>query len=369
MRKWIAMVALCALTTFGYAEAPVMKVLIAKDVTGAMVEVLGPYKVYDPADNSFMDIGMNSKAYFVLPTEEGIRWGEDFPGTFQFKIVPTTEKTTTLVNGVQYRGALVVYQVGTRVNIVNEVDIDDFIKSILAPQFDKPLNSEVMNSIAIAARTDAWYQACCKPDAYYQVESDAIGYNGYSVTRRPNGVDHAVDVTHHLILQYQGTPFAARWTENSAGKTAPYGIFFRKDGAGPQLGTDAPLAAKGRSNFSWSVTLSKSELTKLTGVDKIEGIEAFTDKNSGKVYGIRLKGTGTRDMDFLAFQEAIGSQRLQGSDFTVSTNGDAVTFRGYGKGAGVGLCIYSAEQMAQHGLGATQILSAFYPSAQMVHIQ
>ena len=62
MRKWIAMVALCALTTFGYAEAPVMKVLIAKDVTGAMVEVLGPYKVYDPADNSFMDIGMNSKA-------------------------------------------------------------------------------------------------------------------------------------------------------------------------------------------------------------------------------------------------------------------------------------------------------------------
>jgi stage II sporulation protein D len=56
------------------------------------------------------------------------------------------------------------------------------------------------------------------------------------------------------------------------------------------------------------------------------------------------------------------------SDFTVTIKDDTVIFSGFGKGHGVGLCLYSASALAQNGENAVKILSKFFPETYLYNI-
>ena len=59
---------------------------------------------------------------------------------------------------------------------------------------------------------------------------------------------------------------------------------------------------------------------------------------------------------------------LLSSDFTVSVKDDAILFSGFGKGPGVGLCLYSAEALAGNGENAVKILSKFFPETYLYNL-
>ena len=52
---------------------------------------------------------------------------------------------------------------------------------------------------------------------------------------------------------------------------------------------------------------------------------------------------------------------LKSNLFNVSIKGNIAVFEGYGIGQGVGLCLYSAKQMAERGDNAVEILAQFFP--------
>jgi SpoIID/LytB domain protein len=56
------------------------------------------------------------------------------------------------------------------------------------------------------------------------------------------------------------------------------------------------------------------------------------------------------------------------NDLTVTLKGREVVFNGYGKGLGVGLCLYSASAMAQNGEMADKILAKFYPQTELANL-
>ncbi len=107
-----------------------------------------------------------------------------------------------------------------------------------------------MSSLAILARTDAYYHATRATDSFWHVSAKDTGYQGSALIIGNSPIDRAVDTTRHLILVHpengKSLPFATAWTENSAGKTAPYGTIFRKEGLAPEKGVDAPHAALSR---------------------------------------------------------------------------------------------------------------------------
>lgn len=181
-------------------KAPTIKVLIAKELDGAMLEVKGKYNIYDPYKNSRLGTRFFSKSNYVQPVTEGIKWGEVFPGVFQMVVVPDDPDTTSVVNGVEYRGSLYVYQVENSLYIINEVPVEDYVHSIMSVQFDNPVSQEVMCAMAIALRTDACFAAVSKPDAYWHVDASNVGYTGYAVTKRSRSLDDVMASTRHLIL-------------------------------------------------------------------------------------------------------------------------------------------------------------------------
>ncbi len=351
-----------------------IQVLLEKDADGALLEVKGPYYIFNPHDGTRVSSGLLGKRFMIHELETGLKWGEEFPGVHQIYIKPRSSETSIFINGIQYSGAIAIYGVSGMINIVNDIDIELYVKAMLTSQFTSPLEPEVMSALAILARTDAYYHATrANPYSYWHISAKDINYQGSALVVNNSSIDRAVESTRNLILLHpengNDLPFATAWTENSAGKTAPYSSIFRKETYAPEKGVEAPLAALSRQESKWTYQIGKKTLAHLLDVPQIKAVELFVDQPSSKVYGLRIKdGAESYDIDFLTLQARLGANHLQSSDFTVSLKDDAVLFTGFGKGHGVGLCLYSAAALAQKGENAVKILSKFFPETYLYNL-
>ncbi len=352
------------------AEKPAtIKVLLEKGSDGILLEARGPFIVYNPENNKKVSSGRWGKRFYLHPHQEGIKWGENFLGIFQLQIVPTSPDTTFLVNGVQYRGGIEVYNIENQISVINEVDVESYVKTILNEKVSPSLPPNVLDAIAIIARTDAYYTALLNYDAFWHVTKQQVGYQGAALILQNIPSDRAVDNTKHLIMTYEGQPFPASWTENCGGKTASYSSIFRKNTSTPE-GVESKFARRARIESHWSLTMDTQELAKVVKTNRVTGMDLFIDHTSGKVYATRLHdGTHTEDIDFCVLQEKIGKDKLKSNDFNVSIKGNIALFEGYGIGNGVGLCLYSARQMAERGDEAPAILSIFFPNTSIEKIR
>ena len=347
-------------------------VLLSQGVSEALLEVNGPYFLFNPHDGTKVSSGLLGKRFMIHPTEAGLRWGEEFPGIYQLYLQPRSEETSIFVNGIQYTGNVVIYAVHGHLNIVNDLDIESYVKGLLSAQASSPMEAEVLSALAILARTDAYHAVLKQKEAFWHVSSTEKDFPGAGLIAPNSAIERAVDSTRHLILvrpvEGQTMPFAATWTEHSAGKTAAYQTMFRKEVSGSN-GVDAPHAAMDRKETKWSHTISKKSLANLLDVPQIKAIELFQDSISNKVYGLRVKdGDETFDFDFFNLQQRIGKKHLKSSDFTVSVKDESIIFTGFGQGHGVGLCLYSASAMAQNGDNAVKILSRFFPETYLMNL-
>ncbi len=350
-----------------------IQVLLAKNVNEALLESKGPYVVLNPLDGSRITSSLTGKRFMLRATPSGLKWGEEYPGIHQIYVVPKTKNSSLLVNGIEYDGAICVFKIKNKINIINDLDIESYLKSILTPQFPYPMESEVMAAIAIAARTTAYSHVKRNKDSFWHVSADETEYQGKAIIQPDSHVSNAVDRTRHIILvlsnKGESRPFAATWTENSAGKTAPFHTIFRKDWWAPKVGVEAPHAALNRAESKWSYKISKKELANLLNVQSINAIDLYTDTFSKKTYAIKvISNQDTQDIDFVTFQKIVGKENILSNDLAVIVGNSDVIFTGYGKGFGVGLCLHSANLMAQNGENAAKILAKFFPDTYLLNL-
>ena len=150
-----------------------IKVLLEKESDGVLLEARGSYTIFNPENGKKVSSGSRGKRFYLYPHEEGIKWGENYLGIFQLQINPTSANTTFLLDGVQYRGAIEVYNVEGKLCVINEVDVESFVKSTLTEELTgESFPPNVMDSIAIIARTDAYYKALMNYDAFWHVTAN-----------------------------------------------------------------------------------------------------------------------------------------------------------------------------------------------------
>jgi stage II sporulation protein D len=346
-----------------------IKVLIDKGVNSPLVEIKGRYGVYLPSSGLQLSSGIFGKRDLVSHSEKGMKWGELFRTVFEMRLVPGDSQTTIVVNGTEYRGCVEIYDVDGKFTIVNEIDIENYLKSTLNTKAIRQLDDEVMEAVAIVERTNAYFHVGKNPHALWHVVAKEVDYQGYGATLENIQVDKAVDSTRYVVMTYNQAPFATTWSKNCAGKTADFATLFRKNVSGPKGVQIAPTLSD-REKAKWTVTLSKKELGSKLGLGAITSLDLFVDKSSNKVYGVRVGDRqNCQSLDFLTFQKKVGDKKLRSSDFSVLVKGDSIQFTGYGDGPGVGLCIYSADKMAENGDKAPKILSAFFPETKIENMR
>lgn len=351
------------------AKPATIKVLLGKQREKVLLEAKGRFHIYNPLNEILLTEGVSSKRHWLSSSDSGLKWGELLPGIFQIRLVPGDSQSSLLVDGIEYRGCVEIYDIKGKLHIVNEVDIERYLKSIMTSQFPTEMDEEVMDSIAIAARTNAYYLVSRKPDAHWHVEAQEVGYQGYAVTLQNVHVDRAINSTRHMVMTYEGATFPTAWTKDSAGKTADFATIFRKNVQVPH-GVASAFAEREREKHAWTFAISKQELAKALGAAKVNAFDLYQDRKSQKVYAARLKsGEELHQFDFTKLQKALGSARLKSNDFTIETTGDKIVFKGFGEGTGVGLCLYSANAMADKGDKAPKILASFFPDTKLENIR
>lgn len=346
-----------------------IKILLHKNLPRAILEAKGRYFVYNPQNDFLLASGIHSKKQRILSQEAGLKWGELFPGISQIRLVPGDSQSTILVNGIEYKGCVEIYDIKGKLHIINEIDIENYLRSVLSLQTLSEVHEEVMDALAIIARTKAYYLANKDPLLHWHVTSSEIDYQGCSLSCQNPDIPACIFRTRNMILTYQSAPFEASWTENSAGKTASFSTIFRKNVTTPS-GVDSPIASAQRENHNWSFTIPKQQLAHLLNAKNIQALDLYQDANSHKVYAIRYKDANElKQVDFFTLQKKLGAKRLKSNDFTIDVDEKTIRFTGHGKGHGVGLCLLSAIYMAKNKKKTPEILSHFFPDTKLEHVE
>ena len=234
MKKLCFLACLAGLFQLGALESssvkssapPTIKVLIVNQKPEVLLEVRGKYKIYDPLTMEHISTRFVGKRRYVQPLRQGLKWGEEFPGVFQLLIQPDDPRAIALVDGVPYRGSLYIYDVAGQIAIVNEVEIEKYLDALLSTQALNSLPEETLGALAIASRTQAYYQANHPKSTYWAIEAGQVGYSG---SQEKNGtVEKALQTTKYLVMTRNEQTFNAIWEETrlplvEAGKLATRG--------------------------------------------------------------------------------------------------------------------------------------------------
>ena len=299
------------------AKPSTIKVLVEKQKEKIFLETKGRHFIYNPLNEFLLSEETSTKKHWIAANDQGLKWGEIFPGIYQIRIVPADSQGTVLVNGIEYRGCVEIYDLKGKLFVVNEVDIERYLKSVLTNQLNAEMDEEVMDAIAITARTNAYYLASRKLESFWNVDAQEVGYQGYAITLQNLDVDRAINNTRHMVMLYKGNPFPTSWTKDSAGKTANYATIFRKSVRTPQ-GVEAPFAAHDRDKHAWTFSISKKDLGKALGAIKVNEFDLYQDDKSQKIYGARVKDNADiLQFDFTKLQAALGAARLKSNDITI----------------------------------------------------
>jgi stage II sporulation protein D len=266
------------------------------------------------------------------------------------------------------RGDLRITYAGKRFTLMNHVDIEAYLRSVVPSESYASWPMETLKAQAIAARTYAYYQKLHRRSREYDVRADTYDQMYGGVEKETGRTDKAVRETVGRILTYAGKPILAQYTANSGGYTADAGAVF--SASKPYLVAHSdPASLKGKM-ASWNRSYTEAEIVK--SLKKI-GINALGLRSiapevsgpSGRLIKVRLHhaegSTVLRTRTTLASSRVL---KLPEVLMGVEKQGDTYVFKGRGHGHGVGYSQWGAAELGkqwQHD----RILGFYYPGTEV----
>jgi len=167
-------------------EKPTLKVLLTKDREAIHVEVQGAHNIYDPLTGTKLDSAFVGSSYYMYPTTDGVRWGQEFPGTYQILIVPDEPASNGVtVNGTTYGGVVAFYQIRDKLAAVNWVSLEEFTTCMLSGIFlpQEGDQREALASYAVLIRSKAYERMIFPANKFWDLHGEVCGYKGRSALR------------------------------------------------------------------------------------------------------------------------------------------------------------------------------------------
>jgi stage II sporulation protein D len=268
-------------------------------------------------------------------------------------------KGDLLINGTHYDGDIEIWRGKSGMYLIDELPLEEYVKNVVNSEVAPDWEMEALKAQAVIARTYALYQkAANNGNANYDLTSSVL-HQVYKANTVDTRVAYAVMQTRGEVLTYDGQLIEAFYHSTSSGTTEdPLEVFGKSY---PYL---KPVAVDcGASPYClWERRIPVSEVQKACDVKGLKELKIASYTTTKRVKTVRIIHTGgTLTMKATDLRKALGWSRLPSTSFTVSRDNDTLVFEGRGYGHGVGLCQWSALQMAREGKTYKEILSYFYP--------
>lgn len=266
-------------------------------------------------------------------------------------------------------GSLKMLARGGALLLVNEVDLEEYIKGVVPAEMSPGWHPEALKAQAVVARTYALYQRMLNKSREYDLVAtvqDQVYQGRQGVDQR---VQEAVESTRGLAVAYQNAPIYAAFSSTAAGPTEDAVNVWSKDL--PYLkGVDCPFDVNA-PRYQWRAVLKVQDLEAIfrrQGVDvgAIASLTPFAYSKAGRVAKLRiLHSKGELILRGEDFRRLVGYSVILSTQFEVETMGWEIALSGRGAGHAVGLCQWGAKEMAEHGYPYTTILAYYFPGTEL----
>ena len=286
------------------------------------------------------------------------------------------------LNKACYNGEFIVTANGNKLNAINVIDIEDYLRGVVPYEIGKLDESkfEALKAQAVAARTYAYKHFGSRVAQGFDVYADTRDqvYKGlHSATAL---TDKAVRETNGVVMTYNGEFITAYYHSTCGGETEGVVTWGRPDH--PYLKNKPDLRPDGtpwcrESNYTeWTREFTEDELRDLFQINAKEAkanVPSFSSiksmhiqdtLKSGRIHTLVIEtnnGSFTAKADKIRWLFKRGGTILPSSFFRIHKNGNDWILKGKGFGHGVGLCQMGARARAQAGQSYIQILTHYYP--------
>jgi stage II sporulation protein D len=282
-----------------------------------------------------------------------------------------------LVASRRYGGQITVAQADDGILIVNTIDVEQYVASVLAAEISPSWPYEAIKAQAIAARTFALHASQTTSHA----ASHAYDLGDDTSSQVYNGMD---DVDQRLIAAAQATAGVALLSGIS-----PAEVFYsaacggHTASAAELTGASVPAYLRGIADtdssgraycskapfFNWQNTVSAESMASIfdLATSDLTGIDVTSVWPDGRARTIAAHRHGSADVviggrAFYGKAAAVlGYKVIPSLLFQIQPGPGGYQVTGHGLGHGVGMCQWGARGRADAGMNAQGILAAYFP--------
>lgn len=283
------------------------------------------------------------------------------------------KKSFIYIDGNPYRGKIEVHASKKGLLIVNEINIEDYVASVINSEISSSWHVQALKTQSVIARTYALHELQNKKGELFNLRSTHLGQMYEGASSEDSISLKAVRSTRGEIVSFRGKVALTVYHSNAGGVTeASENVW---SSAYPYLrSVKSPYDRRG-TNFEWSLSI-KDELFEdmlnkkgfETGTPYMISFKEQTPAGRVKSLEIKSKDGMSTILTGEDLRKVIGYATLRSTMFSVHKMGDSFVFRGRGSGHGVGLSQWGVKGMAEDGYKYKEILEHFYPGTNIISV-
>lgn len=253
----------------------------------------------------------------------------------------------SIIEGNKYRGK--IYKKASY--IINEVELEEYLKSVVASEIEANYPIEAIKAQAIAARTYAINAINNPKSKYFDVYSDTRSQAYKGMKKEDDRISEAVIETKGEIIVYDNKPINAMYYYAIGDYTQDIKEIFNKDV--PYLKRVEDFT----TDMVWEYVITKSsfdsKIKMKTNSIKQEGNNIYINNKLYTTHKIRT---------------LIGNTKVKSTNYIIELKNNKVYFKGYGSGHGVGMSQLGAKRLAEIGYKYRYILEHYYTDIEIKRI-
>ncbi len=378
--------------------APLVKILLLKNVNEFKLSISSPFKVYAPdtsagyvaSDKSSASnpesaqTGLNNNIdgklvwesrgmlmSNVFSTDANIHLGSKRLKKEKLIIEPEIDGSI-IINEIAYRGTIeIIPRQKGKLQVIEETDIDDYLSGVLGNEMPISWTKNTLFAQAVVARSYVMYKRKKRDLETYHISGSDLAYKG-----RLKEDDRAIEIINKskgIIMVHDWKIFPAYFHSTCGGHTEDVKLVFKEKSIPPLSGVLCGYCDASRF-YRWRATFDRNEFArKLRGANvgfgRYSSIFPLGAGPGGHASMIEIRSPkGAKKIDANTFRLTIGPNKLYSTAFTIEDDKNNIIISGKGWGHGVGMCQFGAQKLGTSGSKWHEILKHYYPEIDLVKV-
>ncbi len=291
------------------------------------------------------------------------------------KLIPERKDGFVSCNNHWYRGELLLLTNGDKkiLTVVNNVDLEDYLFSVVSSEIPSNWNKEALKAQSVAARSYSLGYLGRRIEKGYDLESSVEDQVYLGIASEKKSTTQAVRETKGIALvDKDNKPLIALYHSSGGGYTDSIENIWDKKPSEhiSEYIKPRPDYDDNSPHFKWFRNYKISKLNTLLAslnIGEITNIAPLSRSISNRIMWIKI--TGTKGTAVIRGEEFRKFLKLPSSKFNLKVESNTVKLAGRGYGHGLGMSQWGAKALAEHGFTYEQILAHYYTGARLTKIE